>query len=291
MNYKQHFGPYALVIGASTTVGEQFARQLAAKGMNVVLVARRLPLLEQIATEIRSAHRVDVRVIAMDLGAEGAVDRLAEVTRGLEIGLLVVNANLHKVGSFHAMDRATKIRMLRMNAELPMLLVDHYGGAMVERKRGGIVFVNVLNSLSPIEIDGVFQGTKAFLRVFAESLWLEYRRHGVQVSTVLVNGIEGSESYEKKLSPANRILAKAIGGSMDPARIVRSALRQVEQGRWVCVPDYVLPVNQLAVWTLDTFRGFGGSSAAFLSSSLFGLLLDGDEVKAAPQNGRPRGER
>ncbi|NLY93879.1 MAG: SDR family NAD(P)-dependent oxidoreductase [Myxococcales bacterium] len=280
MDYQAKFGPYALVAGASTTVGEQFARQLAAKGMNVVLVARRLPLLEKIAGEIREAYGVDARPVAMDLTADDAVDQLAAAVADLEIGILVVNANIHKVGLFHSMDRATKVRMLRMNTELPMLLTDHFGGMMVERGRGAVIYVNVLNSLSPIDIDGIFQGTKAFLRVFAESLWLEYRRHGVQVSTVLVNGIEGSESYEKKLSPTSRVVAKVIGGSMKPERIVASALRQFEKGKWVCVPDYPIPVNQLAVWSLDSFRAIGGTSAAKVSSGIFGMLLDGDEVQA-----------
>lgn len=281
MVFNQRFGEYALVVGASTTIGEQFARQLASEGMNVLLVARRLSLLERTASEIRNDFGVDARAIAIDLAADDALDRLAEATQDVEVGLLVINANLHKVGLFHAMDRATKLRMVRMNVEVPMLLTDHFGSKMVERKRGGIVFVNVLNSLSPIDIDGIFQGTKAFLRVFAESLWLEYRRHGVQVSTVLVNGIEGSESYENKLSPTSRAVASVIGGSMKPERIVGSALAQVKRGRWVCVPDYGFPINQLAVWSLDTFRGFGGRGAAFLTSNLFGLLLNGDEVRAA----------
>ena len=221
MDFRQHFGQHALVIGASTTIGEQFARQLAARGMNVILVARRRELLERIAGEIRVAHGVEARVIAMDIGADDAVERLGEATSDVEVGLLVVNANLHKVNLFHRMDRRTKLQMLRMNAEVPMLLTDRFGALMVERKKGGIVFVNVLNSLSPIDIDGVFQGTKAFLRVFAECLWLEYRRYGVQVSTVLVNGIEGSESYNNKLSPTSRFVAKLIGGS-DEARAHRT---------------------------------------------------------------------
>ena len=89
MDYQAKFGPYALVAGASTTVGEQFARQLAAKGMNVVLVARRLPLLEKIAGEIREAYGVDARPVAMDLTADDAVDELAAAVADLEIGILV----------------------------------------------------------------------------------------------------------------------------------------------------------------------------------------------------------
>lgn len=275
MSLTRKFGKTALVVGASTTVGEQFARQLAAAGMDVVLVARRLSLLESIAAEIRRDHGVQARPVALDLTAEDSLEKLEEATKDLAIDLLVINANLHTVGKFHAMDRATKRRMLRMNVEVPMLLVDTFGAKMVERGRGAVVFVNVLNSLAPIEIDGIFQGTKAFLRLFAESLWLEYRRHGVQVSTVLVNGIEGSASYEEKLSPAKRTLAKVIGGSMDPKKIVGEAIREIAKGRWLCVPDYTVPINQVAVTTLETLRAFGGPGAAILSSELFGFLLDG----------------
>ena len=71
MDFRQHFGQHALVIGASTTIGEQFARQLAARGMNVILVARRKEILERIAGEIRVAHGVEARVIAMDIGTDG----------------------------------------------------------------------------------------------------------------------------------------------------------------------------------------------------------------------------
>jgi hypothetical protein len=110
---------------------------------------------------------------------------------------------------------------------------------------------------------------------------LEYRRYGVQVSNVLVNGIEGSESYENKLSPTSRFVAKLIGGSMKPERIVRSTLNQVARRKRICVPDYLFPVNHLGVWFLETFRSLGGRLAAFGSSKVFDLLLNGDEVKAA----------
>ena len=96
-----------------------------------------------------------------------------------------------------------------------------------------------------------------------------------------MNGIEGSESYENKLSPTSRFVAKLIGCSMKPERIVRSTLNQVARRKWICVPDYLFPVNHLGVWFLETFRSLGGRLAAFGSSKVFDLLLNGDEVKAA----------
>jgi hypothetical protein len=281
VDYPSKFGPWALVVGASTTIGEQFARQLAERGMNVVLVARREPLLRDIAADIDREAGVQTRVVAMDLMADGAVERLADAVADLPIGLLVINANLHKVNLFHNMDLDTKLRTIRMNTEVPVRLVHHFGAQMVERGRGGILLVNALNALTPLEMDGIFQASKAFLMLFGESLWNEYRRHGVQVGVTMVNGIEGSESYEAKLSPTSRLVAKLIGGSMAPERIVRRTLSKFSANRPIIVPDFIIPINRLSVRMMTLARLSHGGLFNRSLSYLFGLLLDGDEVKGA----------
>lgn len=280
MDYRTTLGSHALVIGASTTIGEQFARQLAKKGMHVVLVARRQEELERVAADIRREHAVEARVVALDLMEDGAVDRLVAAVSDLEIALLVVNANLHKVNLFDKMDLDTKLRMIRMNTELPVRLVHTLGPPMLERGRGGVILISSLNCLSPLEIDSVFQGTKAFILLFGESLWAEYRRRGVKVAVTLVNGIEGSESYEKKLSPRSRKVAKLIGGSMPPERIVSSSLTQFERDYPVLVPDFLVPINRSAVQLGLLVRMAKSRALTLGASGLFGLLLDGDEVQA-----------
>mgnify|MGYP000954179041 FL=1 len=280
MDYRTTLGSHALVIGASTTIGEQFARQLAQKGMNVVLVARRQEELERVASDIRREHRVEARVVALDLMVDGAVDKLVAAVSDLEISLLVVNANLHKVNLFDKMDLDTKLRMIRMNTELPVRLVHTLGPPMLERGRGGIILISSLNCLTPLEIDSVFQGTKAFILLFGESLWAEYRRRGVKVAVTLVNGIEGSESYEKKLSPRSRKVAKLIGGSMPPERIVSSSLTQFERDYPVLVPDFVVPINRSAVQLGLLVRMAKSRALTLGASGLFGMLLDGDEVQS-----------
>ncbi len=276
MEYRRQFGRYAVVVGASVTVGEEFARQLAGRGMDVVLVARRLEKLSALAAEL--GDRVDVRLVAADLDTPEGRAALLDEVGDLDVGVLVLNANLHRVAPFHGMDLETKLRMIRMNVELPTLLLHHIGAGMVERGRGAIVFVNVLNALTPLSIDAVFQGTKAYLRLLAESVWLEYRRAGVRVATVLVSGIEGSESYERKLSPASRRRAKLFGGSMYPRLIVARALRQLEQGRWVLIPDAPVPVNAAAVALSEASRVTRSTRLARLWSTFFEGFLDGHEV-------------
>jgi short-subunit dehydrogenase len=280
MDYRTSLGSHALVIGASTTIGEQFARQLAKKGMNVVLVARRQEELERVAADIRREHAVEARVVALDLMEDGAVDRLVAAVSDVEISLLVVNANLHKVNLFDKMDLDTKLRMIRMNTELPVRLVHTLGPPMLERGRGGVILISSLNCLTPLEIDSVFQGTKAFILLFGESLWAEYRRRGVKVAVTLVNGIEGSESYEKKLSPRSRKVAKLIGGSMPPERIVASSLMQFERDYPVLVPDFLVPINRSAVQLGLLVRMAKSRALTLGASGLFGMLLDGDEVQS-----------
>lgn len=278
MNYREHYGQWALVIGASVTVGKQFALQLADRGLNVAMVARNEAKLRAIAAEIGERSEVEARPISLDLSEDGAIESLLAATEGLEIGYLVLNANLHKVNFFRNMPEEHKRRMLRMNLELPVMLAHHYGPPMVERRRGAIVFINALNSLSPIEIDAVFQGTKSGLRVFAESLWLEYRRLGVRVASAMVNGIEGSESYEAKLSPARRRLAKLLGVSMAPAKIVARVMRQIDRGGVTLVPDTPVLINRFALKMLDLMRFLGGKWSLRLTSWVFGAILDGEEV-------------
>lgn len=279
MDYVRELGPWALIIGGSTTIGEQFARQTAARGMNVVLVARRAPLLESIAEDIRRQHGVEARPLPMDLLEEGALERLEAAVQDLDLGLVVVNANMHKVGYFADMPRETKLGMLRMNAQLPLEIAHTFLPRMADAGRGGLLFVNVVNALAPMEVDSVFQGTKAFLLLLVESLWAEYRRRGVKVAATMVNGIEGSESYESKLSPRSRAFAKYIGGSMDPARIVESTLEGFAKDYPVIVPDYRIPINRAAFSGIALLRLVHSKLAPLAASGLFSALLDGDEVR------------
>jgi short-subunit dehydrogenase len=278
--YRDLYGAWALVIGASVTLGEEFARQLGAKGMNVAMVARRKDRLDAIAEDIREAHGVETRTIALDLLKETAIEELIDATRDLEIGFLVVNANRHAVEYFHAMPIEDKHDMLRMNLELPVKLTHHYGARMVERQRGAIVLINSMNSLAPLDIDAVFQGTKAGLRIFAESLWIEYRRFGVRVASAHVNGIEGSESFEAKISLARRRLIKALGVSMAPRETVTQMLKQLDRGKVILLPDSWTFLNLLTLKVTDLTRFIGGKLSILLPSSFFHWFLDGEDSRA-----------
>ena len=286
MSYRDRYGAWALVVGATATVGEQFARQLAAKGMNVAMVARGKERLDTVAAEISEAHGVETRTIALDLLAETAIDRLRDATADLEVGFLVINANLHRVGDFDLMSIEDKRAMVHLNFGMPVTLAHFYGGPMVERRRGAIVMLNEVNCFTPLGFDAVFQGTKAGLRLFCESLWLEYRDADVQVASLHLSGIEGSESFDAKITPGRRRLIKALGVSMDPATIVAQALAQLERGRLILVPDTWTFLNIYTLKSTDLIRLIGGRLSLVVPSRFFHWFLDGEGARAGQKEAR-----
>lgn len=287
MNYRDLYGTWALVIGASATVGEQFARQLGEKGMNVAMVARRKERLDAVAAEISEAYGVETRTIALDLLEEAAIDRLRDATMDLEIGFLVINANRHQVGHFDVLSIEDKRSMARMNYEMPVTLTHYYGGDMVKRRRGAIVMLNAVNALSPLDFDSVFQGTKAGLRLFCESLWIEYRRYNVRVASVHPSGIEGSESFVAKITPARRRFIKLIGVSMEPRDIVARALKQFDRGKLILVPDTWTFLNIYTLKSTDLIRFIGGKLSILAPAWFFHWFMDGEGARAG-QRERPR---
>lgn len=176
-----HFGPWAVIAGGSEGVGASFARQLADRGVNVVLIARRPEPLAAVAEEIR-AQGVQVRTVELDLLAPDLLPRVRAATDDLEIGLLVFNAGANSYRhEFVTGDLALFGQVTALNITAQLALVHHFGAAMRERGRGGIVLVGSLAGyLGQAEI-GVYSAAKAFSRVFAEALWLELRQHGVHV--------------------------------------------------------------------------------------------------------------
>src|SRR6202140_4265749 len=124
---KGRFGPWALVTGASSGIGEEFARQIAASGINVVLVARRDALLAELGPAISQEFGVQYRALAMDLSQEGFIAGLADATHDIDIGLVVSNAGTAIPGEFLKLDRQLLEETLRLNT-MAHLDIAHYFG-------------------------------------------------------------------------------------------------------------------------------------------------------------------
>jgi short-subunit dehydrogenase len=175
------YGPWALVTGASSGIGEGFARALAARGLNLVLVARRADRLESLASRLERDHGIEARCQPADLAVAGAADRLSEAVADLEIGLVVNNAGTGWIGRFDLQPPAELERLVRLHCSLPVELTSLLLGPMKRRGRGGIVVVASAGAYVPMPYYAVYGGTKAFLAMWAEALAEELRGSGVDV--------------------------------------------------------------------------------------------------------------
>jgi uncharacterized protein len=175
------YGPWALITGASKGLGAEFARQCAARGLNTLLIARNADLLKTQADMIKKDYGVEVKTIACDLSREDILKVISPVTDSLEIGLLINNAGISRVRPFLHHTPEELAQQLHTNARAGLLLAHHLGKKMVERKRGGIIFLSSGSALSGTAHCANYAATKAYNLIIAETLWYELSPHGVDV--------------------------------------------------------------------------------------------------------------
>ena len=179
--FRERYGPWAVVAGASAGLGEEYARQLAARGLHVALVARRGELANALATDLAKQYGVETRVIALDLAQADAADVVARETAGLEVGLLVYNAALSAIGPFLERTLEDHLREVETNCRAPLMLAHTLGRDMAARGRGGIVLMSSLSATMGSALIANYAATKAYNLVLAEGLWEELRTRGVDV--------------------------------------------------------------------------------------------------------------
>lgn len=218
--FRAKYGPCALVAGAAVGLGVEYARQLAAKGLDLMLVDCDGAALERAATEIRARGDVAVRSAELDLGRADLIDALAPAIDGLEIGLLVYNAALGTVAPFLDLPPEHCARMLEVNCRGPMLLVHALAPGMIARGHGGIVLMSSMSGRIGSSQLTVYAGTKAFDLVFAEALWAELRDHGVDVLAVQP-GSTRTPGWQSSQKPEDRGPGPHV---MEPPDVVREAL-------------------------------------------------------------------
>jgi uncharacterized protein len=179
--FSKRYGPWALVTGASRGLGAEFARQCAACGLNTVLIATNAEWLKNQAESISLEYHVEVKTITVDLSREDFLDKVTPVIDPLEIGLLINNAGISRVKPFLHHSTEDLVKQLHVNARAGLILARHLSPKMVERKRGGIIFLSSGSAMSGTAYAANYAGTKAYNLILAESLWYELRPYGVDV--------------------------------------------------------------------------------------------------------------
>lgn len=224
---------WSLITGASSGIGEVFARALAARGYHLVLVARSQEKLEVLAATLRESKGISTEVIALDLSAPGAASALARRLRehDIEIDLLVNNAGFGALGEFWTLPLDRQSGMLDLNiralVELTYLLVPR----MVEKRRGGIINVSSTASFQPLPYTAVYAASKSFVTSFSLALAEELRRHGVMVVTLCPGGT--STNFFK----ASEYGSRKVPGGLQPAEeVVELALHKLDHGGGLAVP-------------------------------------------------------
>jgi short-subunit dehydrogenase len=225
--FRRQFGPWGFVAGASTGTGLALSHELAARGLNVVMLARNQDRLVQQAGEVRDQHGVEVRELVADLADPDIGDIVAEATDDLEVGLFIYNATVPLFGHFLECSLDHHVLSVAVNCAAPVTLCYLFAPQMVERGRGGIGIVGS-NAATQGSINfSTYSAGKAFEWILAESLWAELGDHGVDVCTVLSGPIASPSylEYQKGLdaSLCNRpdspdLLDRARARLMDPSQ-------------------------------------------------------------------------
>jgi short-subunit dehydrogenase len=230
-----------LVTGASSGIGADIARELAARGHGLTLVARRAARLEALADELRERHGVRADVLACDVTDETArAELLARVAdAGLHVDVLVNNAGFGSAGDFVALDGASEVRMVRTNIEAVVDLAHAVARGMVERGRGAILNVASSAAFQPIPGQATYAATKAFVLSFSEALSSELGSHGITV-TALCPGPVRTEFVE--VAGLEDAAEQAPGFMWITAeQCAKAAVEGLERSKRVVVPN--LPIR------------------------------------------------
>ncbi|MGH2925925.1 MAG: SDR family NAD(P)-dependent oxidoreductase [Solirubrobacterales bacterium] len=223
----------ALVTGASSGIGEQFARQLSARGWDVALVARRADRLERLAGELPAKAHVVPCDLAQD--AEALAGRVAEL--GIEVGLLVNNAGFGTSGPFVEHDPSRDADQVRVNCEAIVILSHAFLPAMVERRSGGIINVASTAGMQPLPYESVYAATKAFAVSFTDALHTELRGSGVRILAVNPGPVP-TEWQQVAGYDAERV--GVVPGKVPAEQVVSEALHAFDEGRRSVIPGRMM---------------------------------------------------
>jgi short-subunit dehydrogenase len=237
-----------LITGASSGIGCAFARQLAERGHNVTLVARREHRLEKLAAEVRERYQVRAEPLPCDLThpEERAAlpGRIAEL--GLRTDVLVSNAGIATGGPFAESDLEMELEQVRVLCEATVHLVGLFMPPMVERREGTVICVASTAGMQPLPNSAGYSAAKAHQLAFAEAVHMEVRRHGVTVTAVCPGPVR-TELFEKYDHPVERLPSPLW---VDAPEVARSAIAGAENGKRVVVPGLLVragaPLARLA---------------------------------------------
>lgn len=230
--FAQRYGPWAVVTGASSGLGEAFAHAVAERGVRPLLVARRAGELARVAGDVERAHGVTCEWLSLDL-ADG-VDPLLEATAEKDVGLIIGNAGVNPPGAFTDRDRASLVRLVDVNVGANLVLASAFLPRLQQRGQGGLLLVASIEAYFGVPYSAAYAASKAFVLSLAEGLWGETRSTGVDVLALVPGPIDTPLFRSRQVrvpAMSPRRVAElgldhlAHGPSLVPARLDRWTFR------------------------------------------------------------------
>ena len=190
------FGPWAVVTGASSGIGREIARGIAASGLNVALVARRTAQLDALGDELATRFGVAHRTVKADLSVPAGIDAVRKGTADLDVGLFVGNAGFANPGELWRLDPTELLGAVHLKVNANLTLVHHFVPALVARRSGGVLLTSSVGGLNGVPYVSNTAALEAYVLTLGEGLHVELARHGVRVTT-LMPGPTRTESMAK----------------------------------------------------------------------------------------------
>ncbi|MDB5970363.1 MAG: 3-oxoacyl-(Acyl-carrier-protein) reductase FabG [Hydrocarboniphaga sp.] len=226
--FADRYGPVALVTGASSGIGRSFAEVLAAKGLDVVVVARRAQRLHELAARLEPQYGVKLTVLEADLSDAAAAQQIVNATASLDIGLLVSNAGYGFKGHYDSADPKAMAEVLMVNCNTPMLLARGFVPRLRQRGRGGILFTSSVEGFLGGPYSTVYAATKGFMNSLGEGLWGELTPEGISVLTLCPGATDTEAARNQGIDPST------LRNVMSPDDVASLALDNFDNG-----PTYI----------------------------------------------------
>jgi len=259
---KQQFGDWALITGASSGIGEEFAKQIAAAGVNVVLVARRLERLKTLADTLESEYHVRTLIVEQDLAEEDSVRNIAEITADLDVRLIISNAGDGAMGGFLKQDVNKFSSAIKLNVLNPVKMAHHFLGKLyLAQKPGGLLFVSSGVSVAGAPYISDYSASKAYQSNLGQALHHELKPFGIHV-TVLMPGPTKTEAYDRE----DIDFSKMPMPPMSATRVVKLGLRGLIKNKPVVVPGMMNKMMDFMARRVMSRK---------MASKMFGILMKG----------------
>ena len=245
---------FALITGASSGMGEEYARQLAAMGYNIIVVSNDDEGNRRVAQELSSRYGVWAEPMYVDLTLPQSVGELYERVkkRGFEVEILISNAGMLLFSQLDRTSAESCEKIINLHCTAPTLLCRLFAGDMRRRQRGRILIVSSITAWTPYPTISHYAATKAYLKTLGQALWYELRDAGVSVTTLFPSAVD-TPFY--KLDDAMRRRLLRLGVMMSAERVVSKALRAMFRSRRRCLPGLVTKLEAaicavLPAWAL-----------------------------------------